>query len=456
MSSPIELLNEQFEAQSAQIRDLEFKLEESLASKLMRLEDVGWTSLTPGNDEGPTLDLLHTLTPNLQDLAAVNPWHKRGAQLRHAYIFGRGLILENTDKIKALIEDPNNQDALFGVKGQETANLALFADGNFFVLRDATNTLSVVPLKSISGEVTDPIDPSKVRYFQVSDINGKKTWYPVARYKKSQVGRGRRGTLPKTINKVAVSQDTVIYHQPSTRQPGWTYGIPDSLAATVWTVAYAEYLQDNAKLVKALQRIAWTVQAATKAGANNAAVQVANPGVGGTAVMGGGNVLANAGVPSAQVDFNHGQPLIAAVATSLGVPVIALISSPGASGGTYGVSASLDAPTIIGFTAVQRNWGTLLVEVLRDMGATEAKVSFQSIDADPEYRRIQSIVQSKAAGLLHQDEARQGVLTLLDVPSLHSEMPPDNPGYTPPAQGVTGTVPGGFDNNSTASASEVQ
>jgi len=467
-TNPLAELNQAFATMQGQI-DM---LEESLAQKVLDLEDIGWTKLAGRNDDGsgPTLASLQTISPHLQDMAAANPLHVRGAQLRHAYVFGRGINFTGVDtgKVKTAMSNLYNVSTLFSVQAYTTLNLAKFTDGNVFVVRDEkTNIFTLVPMTQISASLTDSDDASKVRYFlRTWSANGKERqlWYPLARYKKSKVGRGRRnGTIQKTIStngkSIPVAQDAVIYHEASKRQVGWTYGIPDSLAASVWTVAYSEYLSDNSALVKALQQIAWTVQSATKKGTQNAAIGVAQPGVGGTAVLGGGNVLASAGVPSAQVNMSNGQPLAAMVATAFGVPVIALLSSPGATGGSYGAASTLDEPTLKGMTAIQDEWKGFYREILTDIGATDPQVTFPNISQDQTYREAQSLATSYTAGLLWQDEARAGTLDLLDVQKLHETPPkPDafNAGKDPAdttdpvaSQGNSGAVAGGTNQDTT-------
>lgn len=455
--------NEKLERQA---EDLAFRLEESLAHKILSMEDIGWSPVWGANEDirGPRLRDLHGLAEKLRPMASDNPLHKRGAQLRHAYVFGRGMEFSGTtEKTKKSIKDLYNQAALFSVKAHERNNLELFTTGNFFVLRnETTNICTVVPIEDIKGEFTDPDDPSQVWYFLrtwTREVDGKsqemKRWYPVSRYKKSQIGRGRRGKIRQYITtgneRVAVDQGAVIYHHTTQQQAGWAYGVPDSLAAMIWSLSYSEYLQDNAKLVKALQKIAWAVTSATPRGASSAAVQIAQPGVGGTANMASGNVLSGVGVPSAQVNMNNGQPLAAMVATSFGVPVIALLSSPGATGGSYGAATTLDMPTIKGMKAVQDSWKLLYEEILNDMGSPDALVSFPALEQDPTYREVQSIVTAKEAGLLHQDEAREGVIQVLDVTKLHDDPPEDNPEFQVARQGRTGSVPGGINQDSTDS-----
>lgn len=453
---------------------LNLRLEESLTDRLIQLEDMGWTQIfggpQPDEESGPTLEQLTTLTKQLRPEAATNPLHIRGAQLRHSYVFGRGIYFTGLDnKVKAYVEDPYNKQALFSMQAFETNNKALFTDGNLIVLRDeGTNKLTIVPISQITSFATDPDDNSNVRYLKREwSTNGKAKalWYPISRFKKSRVGRGKRrsqtGGIQKSFTQggktVAVSQDTVAYLHTSNRQSGWTFGLPDSLGAFVWSAAYKAYLMDNAKLVKALSQLAWKFSAASKAGADTVAASVKTAsGVASSAVMGQGNDV-SAVSRGNDVNFNNGQPLAAMVATSLGVPVIALLSSPGATGGSYGAATTLDTPTIKGMKSLQDCWKELYVEIITDMGAVNPLVSFPNISQDETYREAQTIGLAYADGRLFQDEARDATLDLLDVKKLHDGTPkPDefnaggdknDPSNPAPGQGNAGAAPGGVDQN---------
>src|SRR5690349_16521573 len=87
---------------------LNLRLEESLADRLLRIEDMGWTVIfggpEPDEDAGPTLSQLDTVSRQLRPEAATNPLHIRGAQLRHSYVFGRGIYFTGLDeKVQALV-----------------------------------------------------------------------------------------------------------------------------------------------------------------------------------------------------------------------------------------------------------------------------------------------------------------------------------------------------------------
>lgn len=446
-------------------------LSEALNNRLLSLKRVQqWVSITDQMDdaEGPKLELLRELSPILREMAATSPWPKRGAQLIHSYVFGRGMNYMNVDKparISSVLEDPHNRSSMFSVSAYEAANLAKFTDGNYFVIRvnEAGGRVKFisVPITQITGVVTDPDDTSYIWYLKRSwtaNGNAQEQWYPTAQYKALYPGK-----IKKSFKGVPVAPNATMYHSASKKQTGWTWGIPESLAGMVWVEAYSAYLRDNAMLVKALSKIAWKITSSTPGGAGSAAAVVRDggEGIGGTASMASGNQLQGVGVPSASVNMGNGQPIIAAVASSYGVPVIALISSPGETGGSYGAASTLDEPTVKGMASIQDAWAVFYNEILYDLGAKNGYVEFPAIQSDPAYRQIAAILNAYQLGGLHREEMRAAILDIADVVKTKDTLPePDgfNKWSDPNAQaqmqdplarqGNSGGVPGGMDQDS--------
>lgn len=453
--------------------DIQSAVQEAINDRLIDLERASWSLISNlyNDDSGPTLDNLRAMAPKLREMAASNPWHVRGAALIHAYVFGRGMNYLNIDKpasrkIPEILDSPRNAKAVFSPLAQQALNLAAFTTGNVFILRldkGSSPQFLLVPLEQISGYSTNPDDATDIWFLKRTwSANGQvyERWYPMAHYRNS----GAR--LPKEMaqDHVAVDGDGRFYHKPSYRQDGWTWGVPESLAAMVWTEAYSAYLRDNVTLVKALSKIAWKITSETASGANSSAVTVrdAGDGIGGVAALSGG-MLQGVGVPSAQVNMGNGQPLIAAAAASFGVPVIALLSSPGETGGSYGSAATLDEPTLKGMMARQATYQTLYREILVDLGAKDATVEFPAIQTDPAYRRIAGINAAASLGAIWRDEQRGAIMQIEDIPNLHGDTLPKADGFNAwkdpnaaaasndpiPRQGNTGSVPGGVDQSTT-------
>lgn len=407
-----------------------YELEEALVDRLLKLEDIGWKRLDQWADDsetgGLTLEALKELSQQLREITASHPLFKRGVQLRNAYIFGRGMNYVGVDapRHKRIIDNIHNESMLFSVEAYEVMNSALFNDGVFSVMRNReTNKFTVLPLHQITGLITNPDDNMDIWYVQRSwSANGKErvAWYPTARRRNEKIETSLKVGEGRTIH---INHTNVVYMKHANRQAGWTLGVPDSFPALLWTLAYSGYLSDSAKLVTALSKFAWNLTAPSKNAAEKARTRVVNAkdGIGGVAI--GSGDVSSVGVPSAQVNFNNGQPLAAMVAASFGVPVIALLSSPGATGGSYGAAQTLDAPTLKGFEVLQNSWGTFFREIFLDLGAKDGRVEFPAMDVDPPHRQVTSIAQGVELGLLHRDEARDMLIDILDVRVLHDELP---------------------------------
>ena len=420
------------DAELTSLRHQNEMLQESLADRILAAEDVGWKVISGyaahDDDTGPTLDNLHELSEKLREYAASNPWHVRGAQLRHSYIFGRGMdYVDITARASKIMEDAHNKSVLSSVDAYEAMNLACFTDGAFIVMRnEVTKTFTQIPIKQIQGVITNPDDAMDIWYIKrVWNANGKpqQVWLPLSRHKRVQPIQ-RSIVEEDGAPRVAVAQDRVVYIKHTKRQTGWTWGVPDSFAAYVWTMAYSDYLRDAHSLSHALTKFAWTITKASSSGTDRAAAQIARPGVGGATLTGDGNSVASVGVPSAQVNMNNGQPLIAAVAASFGVPVIDLLSSPGATGGSYGAATSLGPGIIKGFEALQDSWTLFFEEILHDIGAPKVIVAFPNLETDPPHRQVTAIATMVELGVVWPDEARDSVLELMDIPKLHDGLPP--------------------------------
>lgn len=420
-------------------------LRESMTTLAIQFEDIGWTRLLGEemDTDGPSLDSLKKMYEPLRDLAGGNPLMKRGEQLRHAYIFGRGVVFSGVKPAaKSVMEDPYNKACMFSVNGYATMNRTIYTDGNYFLIYDErTKALINVPMDQITAVQTHESDSSRVQYLRRTwTANGKERqmWYPLNKFKASNK---IADSLDVGGKKEAVDQRAVIFHYAPNKQSGWTFGLPDSFAAALWAKAYSEYLQDNKKLVKALSQFAWKVTQNTKAGVANAAAQVKTPGTAGTAVLAQGTDLNAIPRAGSDVNFNNGQPLAAMVAASLGVSVIALLSSPGASGGSYGAAQTLDFPTIRVMQAAQDGWIEFFEEVLHYLKSVAATASFPAIETDPVYRELSVMAQMVELGLLYREEGRGLAVQRLDIAEPKAglpELPDSQTGGVVPKQGNTG------------------
>lgn len=417
-------------------------LSESLVDRVLATENLGWSTLLDGqmDNEGLDLDTIKRVSKQLRELTATHPLFTRGDHLRSAYIFGRGMSFSGVDKprIQKILTDQHNVSTLFGVEAHETANRSLFTDGLYCVIRNVgTNQFTTVPVSQIGGVVTNPDDASDwwyvVREWHSNRERHRKA-IPVARHFANDKRTSIRDENGQSI-KVDATYRAYVKH--SNRQSGWTFGVPDSLPALIHALTYTGYLKDQATLVHALSKFAWNITTDSSRKTQQIKTRTENIGAGSVGNAAIGDQVTGVGVPSAQVNFNNGQPLAALVAASFGVPVIALLSSPGATGGSYGAAQTLDAPTLKGFEVIQNTWGAFYQEILIDLGAKDARVGFASIESDQTYRQISSIAQAHELGLIWEDEARDAIIDLLDVTVRH-----DGPMDEPPLLSNTTTVSG--------------
>lgn len=405
-------------------------LEEMVSDLAMRLDTVGWV---PGNgwdeDAGLTLEALQHVSKTLTDMVAQNPLMKRAVQLRHGYVFGRGMLFSDVKpRHQKIMDKPFNKNCLFTMMAWEELMATRMTDGNLFVLRKTRDEEYYrIPIDQITGVVTDPESKERVWYIQRTyteyQIDGKSkqrvVWYPT--YENSNRKH------PTSIADKPVSKDAVMHFMPFNRQVGFTFGVPDGYAAITWAIAYSEYLKNNSKLVKAYATIAFKASTKTQNGANNIAAQIAQPGVAGTATMGLGQDLLPMPRAGSDVSFENGRPLASMVAASLGVSVVALLSDPGAAGSSYGSAQTLDAPTIIVMTSIQEAWKDFYTSLFGHVSGDPITVEFPSIENDQVYRQIQSLAQAYATGAISQREYRDAVLDLLDIRNPQEALPvPDN------------------------------
>lgn len=428
--------------------------------RLLQLEDIGWKRLYGDLDdeEGVSLDVIKDLSEDLYDMVATSPLIRRAVQLRQGYTFGHGYQLnipKNASMVKNVIEEPYNWDALMSEGALEALLVEDAAAGNAFHIKvgkgRGTKIISV-PLSQITGIITDEDDAQRVHYFQRTwTVKGqpRTQWIPLHRFKENN-------PIPSTINSgeedepIPVSKDTVGFMYTGLRPAGWTFGIPTALAAKAWLVAYTEVLQDNALLVKALSLIAWKFTSKTSKGSKAVGAEIASPkGVGASVNM--SDTQDVSAVPRGNdVNFNNVQPLAALVASTFGISVIALLSSPGATGGSYGAATTLDEPTKNVMSALRKKMRAYLEEIMDSISPTvQVNIEFPSMSTDPDYRRAQALAVSYETGALHQREYRDAILEVYPVPDPEKSLPKTEEPVEVAGQGKTGPVPGGFNQGET-------
>lgn len=379
MSSKVPL--EELEAAQKQVENLTSELEElskndalnyaessvlrerlDALTRMMGVQSM-WRSTwgTFEREQGPSLRQIHERSAQVREYYALSPWMKRGLKLRSASVWSAGMSYMNMPEKPsgsgrmnsglAAFLNPVNQANVFGDEAHNQRELALGTDGAVFYLFDnATKVGRQIPVSEITDYATDPDYNNEVIAFKRTwtryPLDGQppveqNKWYYCDTYK------GPKADSFSTDG-VEVSADTskTIIAGFVNKLPGWTFGWPDGGIAVEWINLYREYMHAGHEMALAKARIAYKVKQESAAGAKNAAVVMANgDGYGQAATMGSGadiTALSSAGTGFA---FDTGRALIAVVAASLEVSVVALTADPGAAGSSYGSASTLDNPT---------------------------------------------------------------------------------------------------------------
>lgn len=465
-------LKEQFLALDAE----NFKLNESLNSISLMLDNRGWTDMVQHGESGLNLDDLKRASSQLRELATGNPLMKRGYKLRSSYVWSRSFNLPKlTARVKNKTTSAVNERALFSPIAHEELELAAYTDGNVFVLgRKSDAQFMRVPMTEISGVMTDPdnneviwaVRRTWMRMFGTGAAETVTKWYYTDSYPED---------IPKSafISNNANTNETadlnyVMFHQPFNSHIGWTFGIPDALPAIAWSKLYREFLENGAIMTKAMAQFAYKISAKSRTGVTNAAAKVATSDtyggrVGATAAMGSDMDLMPMPKAGSGYDFESGRSLASMVAASLEVSVVALLADPGQSG-AYGTAQTLDTPTMKAMQARQNTWTLFYKRILRFMGATDVELTWPSIEVEPTHRMVQALAMAWESGALNIEEYRAAIIDILDISETAPTAPkgimiPNNKDYSAsltndanpdpsattaivPAQGVSGKVGG--------------
>lgn len=365
-------------------------LQESLVDAQLALEDRGWErigSLT-GLDE---FDKTYLNTAARRCRAAVvgNPLVGRAVNLRISYIWGSGVEINARNSeddngqdinavVQAFLDDPLNRAAFTSGQAREENERALATDGNVFLVL-VTSPLSgrvqvrSVPFTQVNDIIRNPDDADDVWYIRRTSTTAKleisdgqlvtvpqttTVYHPTVTYRPRQ--------RPKTLNGAEVRWDQPIVHVAVNRLDGWKYGIGDVYSAVAWARGYSEFLQDWAKLVKALSSIAFKATAKNAKGAAQVRSSLgAGTGDGspGTVVQGQGQTFEAVNKSGASIDANSGRPLAAMVASATDLPVTMLLADPGVTG-ARAVAETLDAPTHLLMEMRRNLWGDTIRAIL--------------------------------------------------------------------------------------------
>lgn len=367
-------------------------LKERLWELELALEDRGWVRET-------TIAALEFSRYGVQQLIRIcriygikNPIIKRIAEICELYVFGRGIeIRSDDDAANDVIQDfLASNDAEMGHNGLAQKERDVQTDGAqyFGLSTDAKGNVRVImtdPLEIIDV-LTDPDDSAHVLYFKrqwnradIDYANGRQTvnfqrcWYPSLELVNSQPA-----DRPKTMGDIQVNWDMPILRDSAGACPAkWRWPVPPVYAAVDWARAYKDALEDYATVRRTLARFALMVE--TKGGpgaiaaynalfsttfANNDGTQVERnppPVVGSAHTSGPGNKIEAFKSAGAQANPEETRRILLMACSSAGMPETFFGD---ASTGSLATAVSLDRPTELKFTAIQRRWTHTLKMIL--------------------------------------------------------------------------------------------
>lgn len=357
--------------QVARLEDTLELVQEALVDAQMAADEAGWAKL--GSDDAAMLsrEELRKAANLARVMVVADPLISRAVNLRVAYVWGRGVTVQARQEkdaeqdvnavVQAFLDDPSNQATFSSGQAREELERRLATGGQAF------HALVTSPL---SGRVQVRVIPAR----EVDDVicnpeDGAEPWFYKRTYTRTVVEAGYAGTRtrretrtvyypavgywpkmrPSTVDGRPVEWDKPVLHTVVNRPEGSTWGVGDVYAALAWARGYKEFLEDWARLVKALSRFAFRATAKNRAGAAAvrgrlaAAPTTGDGAVGGTVVTAEGQTFEAIGKSGATIDSQSGRPLAAMVAAATDVPVTMLLADPGVTG-ARATAETLDEP----------------------------------------------------------------------------------------------------------------
>lgn len=356
---------------------------ERLADVELALDDRGWESIY-GSIYGDQFsrDGLKRAADLCRVMTVVNPIIKAGCDTRTAYVFGQGvqIVARSTGEeghqdvaaiVQQFLDDKSNVATFSGDAAHEENERVLYTDGNLFYAFYTTTVtgrveVRCIPFDEMKRVIYNPEDRSEPWLYertwtqQVVETSSDGLALTMAVETRTEyhphVNFRPKGRKPTTLGGKTIRWDAPIYHIKVNALQGWDFGIGDAFAATFWAKGYKEFLEDWAKLVKALSRFAWRATAKKKSAAQDMRAKLAEKqrvvdpatgikrdDVGATATMTEDMSLEAIPKTGATIDSDSGRPLAAMAATALGLPVTQILADPGTTG-ARAVAETLSRP----------------------------------------------------------------------------------------------------------------
>lgn len=252
-------------------------LNERLAELELAQEDIGWRNLMSSWESEFSRKGLNDISRMCKLMAIKNPLVKRAIEVSCLYTFGQGVTVTAKDirvnqVVQEFWDDSSNQRALFSPEALAGLEMALWTEGNLFVVtvRDIKTGLlkcRLLPMHQVVEILSDPDDYSCTWYYKrqyqryTYDYSGNRTesamvtcYYPDHDYALTAISKPKLwGTTED-----AIMWDQPVRHIRSTAGPReMKFGVPEAYAMVDWARAYKEFLEDWATITRALARFLW-------------------------------------------------------------------------------------------------------------------------------------------------------------------------------------------------------
>lgn len=349
------------------------QLSESLAALELERQDEagGWQRLLQQGEQDFSRDGIVRHAQQHRVLAIANPLIRRGCQLTASYAFGQGVGTTVEGEAQNLViqdwlDDPTVRRVFTGAEANERNDIALSTDGNAFYAFP-TNTMTGettvrdIPLEEVTRIITAPGDKETIHFYvrewsernpQTGQYQKMTAAYPELRY--SPATQHRRIQLD-THRSAPVQWDSPVLHVAPNRQKGQQWGTADVFTAAPWAKGYSEFLNDWARLMKALSKLAYQRKGGKPSEAQRTRAEVERlhrAPAGSTAVSFGEGQLEAVPKTGATIDSESGRPLATMVAAAFGLPVTTVLSDPGQTG-ARATAETLNLPTRLRMMARQ-------------------------------------------------------------------------------------------------------
>ena len=357
----------------------------------LALEDRGWVRET-------TLATLEFSRYGVQQLIKIcriygikNPIIKRIAEICELYVFGRGIEIRSEDKAQNVVIQKflKDNDAELGHNGLAEKEKDVQTDGAlYFGLPTKPNgdvSIMMVDPLEIMDVITDEDDSAKPLYYlrqwnrNVIDFASgiqrpewQRCWYPSL-----ELVQSGSKVKPAKIGDAPVNWDMPLLRGKVGSPAKWRWGVPPVYAAIDWARAYKDALEDYATVRRTLARFALMVE--TKGGpgaiaaynalfsttfADGSGTQIERnppPVVGSVHTSGPGTKIDAFKSAGAQANPEETRRILLMACASSGMPETFFGD---ASTGSLATAISLDRPTELKFTAIQRRWSHWIKMIL--------------------------------------------------------------------------------------------